>query len=370
MDRLGVYIHIPFCARKCPYCDFYSTKYNKETVSLYVDSIIRNFRAFSLENGKKEIVSVYFGGGTPILLSPSQFYLLLSSLSECFSFSEDIEITTEANPSMSDKNRFSEYRKTGLNRISFGVQSFNETELKSLQRTHTAEGAIRAIENAYSAGFDNISADIMLGIPHQTKESLSSTLETAGDLPLSHISAYMLKIEEGTPFDSDEIIKTLPDDDTTAELYLHTIETLEKKGFLQYEISNFAKKGRQSRHNLLYWESADYIGFGAAAHSCYLGSRFAVPSDIASFTENSIQGKIITDENPCDFSEYAMLRLRLTEGLSLKEAEKRFSFDKETILHRAEKFRKAGLVNVSDDVISLTKNGFLVSNGIISDLVL
>ena len=370
MDRLGVYIHIPFCARKCPYCDFYSTKYDKETVSSYIDALIRNFKAFKEENGKKEIVSVYFGGGTPILLSPSQFDVILSSLFECFSFSDDIEITAEANPSMSDKNKLSLYRKTGINRISFGVQSFNDNELKALKRTHTAEGAIRAIENAYISGFENISADIMLGIPYQTKESLSSTLETAVNLPLSHISAYILKIEENTPFNSDDIRKTLPDDDTVADFYLQTIDTLEKKGFLQYEISNFAKKERQSRHNLLYWKSDDYIGFGAAAHSCYLGSRFAVPSDIASFTENSIQKKIITDDNPCDFSEYAMLRLRLKEGLSLKDAEKKFSFDKETILRRAEKFRKAGLLETDGETLKLTGKGFLVSNGIISDLIL
>lgn len=370
MGRLGVYIHIPFCAKKCPYCDFYSVRYNKDTVSSYIDALVRNFRAFYEENGKKEIVSVYFGGGTPLLLSPPQFDTLISSLSECFSFSDDIEITAEANPSMSDKSKLSDYRKTGLNRISFGVQSFDENELKSLKRTHTAEGAKRAIENAFCAGFENISADIMLGIPYQTKESLSSSLETIGKLPLSHISAYMLKIEENTPFNCEETIKTLPDDDTVADLYLHTIDTLEKKGFMQYEISNFAKEGRQSRHNLLYWKSDDYIGFGAAAHSCYLGSRFAVPSDIADFTENSIQRKIITDENPCDFSEYAMLRLRLKEGLSLKDAEEKFSFDKETILRRAEKFRKAGLVEIHNDTVSLTKNGFLVSNGIISDLIL
>lgn len=369
MDRLGVYIHIPFCAKKCPYCDFYSVRYNKDLVSLYVDALVRNFRAFRDKYGIHKATSVYFGGGTPLLLSPAQLDILLSALSECFEIDENAEITAEANPSMSDKTRLSEYRKTGINRISFGVQSFCDDELKSLGRTHTAEGAKRAIVNAFDAGFENISADIMLGILGQNEESLARTIDITGRLPLSHISAYMLKIEENTPYNCDEIKNALPDDDSVAELYLFACKELEERGFLQYEISNFAKERRQSRHNLLYWKSLDYVGFGAAAHSCFRGSRFAVPCDIGAYIEDIAQQEVITDDNPCTFSEYAMLRLRLCEGLSLHKAKERFSFDEEEILKKAEKFRRNNLLKIENGRIILTRQGFLVSNGIIADLI-
>lgn len=367
---IGVYIHVPFCVGKCPYCDFYSVRYNPADVNDYVDAIIRNLRHFFEENGRVSAKSVYFGGGTPLLLSPSMIYRILSAVETFFEAEQNAEITAEANPTLSSRERLSEYRAAGLDRISFGVQSFNDDELKTLGRIHTADGARKAVENAYAAGFDNISADIMLGIIGQDKLSLENTLDTAGKLPLSHISAYMLKIEDGTRYDCGEIRKALPDEDETADLYLAAVDGLEKRGFGQYEISNFAKEGRESRHNLLYWECGDYVGFGPAAHSCFKGTRYAVPRDIRLFNVSDRQVEEMTEAHPCDFEEYAMLRLRLTNGLSLSECVAKFGADAEKILRLAEPMRENGLLNIKEDRIILTPRGFLVSNGIIERLIL
>lgn len=368
---LGLYIHVPFCVKKCPYCDFYSVRYEKELAERYISALMRNFAAYRERCKEHTVTSVYFGGGTPSLLSPEMISRLLSFVGESFSLSPDAEITMEANPSLSGKDRLSLYRKSGVNRISFGVQSFSDEELSFLGRLHNAEGARKAVLNAYSAGFDNISADIMLGIKGQTLSSLKDTINTAAELPLSHISAYMLKIESGTPFDCDEMRSAVASDDDSAELYLAAVKELERSGFIQYEISNFAKEGRKSRHNLLYWKCGEYVGFGAAAHSCFGGTRYAVPCDIRLFLDSDVQTEEVTEDNPCDFEEYAMLRLRLTEGLSLSDCERKYDVEIKSILQKAEPLEKSGLLRICDnDIITLTPSGFLVSNGVIERLVI
>lgn len=367
---IGLYIHIPFCARKCPYCDFYSVKYDEELADGYVSAVIRNISAYSERYGKINADTIYFGGGTPSLLSPSRIDRIISAAEKKWSVSPDAEISMECNPTLSKREKLGEYRKSGVNRISFGIQSFNDNELKALGRLHTAQGAVRAVENAYGAGFDRISADLMLGIEGQTCESIAENVRILDRLPVEHISAYMLKIEEGTPFDCDEIKNRVPTDEKSADFYIYAAGLLEDAGFRQYEISNFCKQEGYSRHNLLYWKCDEYVGIGASAHSCFRGARYAVPGDIQRFIDADVQTEEVTDDNPCGFEEYAMLRLRLTEGLCLDDCAARFGIDTGEILRKAEIFRKNGLLTTDGGRIALTREGFLVSNGIIAQLVL
>ncbi len=363
MNTLGIYIHVPFCVKKCPYCDFYSVPYEKGISEKYVDAVIRNLRKYS---DKKRITdTVYFGGGTPSLLFPEQIKNILKEISNNFYLSENPEITLEANPNTFDFDKLVKLRSSGVNRISIGIQSMIDSELVFLGRIHTAERAEKAVYDAYKAGFENISCDIMIALPGQTKENIQYSIKKIAEMPVSHISAYILKTEHGTPFDCDRIKNSMPDDDTVAELYLETVRTLEKLGFEQYEVSNFAKKGFESRHNCRYWKCYDYIGIGAAAHSCNNGKRFSVGRNLDEFISEDVQKIEITDEKPCDFEEYAMLRLRLKEGLCLDSIPE----NKYEITKKIPGLVKAGYINYDGKFISLTPEGFLVSNSVIEYLI-
>lgn len=363
MSSLGIYIHVPFCAKKCAYCDFYSENYRKNTVSQYVEAVIRNLKAYSDKSRLTD--TVYFGGGTPSLLSPEQIKIILDTVENNFVLSEKPEITLETNPNTVNFNKLEELRHAGINRLSIGVQSMIDDELKFLGRTHSADRAEKAVIDAYRAGFENISCDVMIALPNQSADSLEYTLDKITSLPIQHISGYILKTESGTPFDCDEIKNSLPDDDLTAELYIKMTETLKNKGFQQYEVSNFALKDFKSRHNCRYWKCLDYIGIGPSAHSCNNGKRFAVERNLNEFISNEVQKVTITDEHPCTFEEYAMLRLRLTEGLDLNA----FPEHKDSILKKIPALIKSGYINYNNDNISLTPNGFLVSNSVIEYLV-
>lgn len=363
MSSLGIYIHVPFCAKKCAYCDFYSENYRKNTVSQYVEAVIRNLKAYSDKSRLTD--TVYFGGGTPSLLSPEQIKIILDTVENNFVLSEKPEITLETNPNTVNFNKLEELRHAGINRLSIGVQSMIDDELKFLGRTHSADRAEKAVIDAYRAGFENISCDVMIALQNQSADSLEYTLDKITSLPIQHISGYILKTESGTPFDCDEIKNSLPDDDLTAELYIKMTETLKNKGFHQYEVSNFALKDFESRHNCRYWKCLDYIGIGPSAHSCNNGKRFAVERNLNEFISNEVQKVTITDEHPCTFEEYAMLRLRLTEGLDLNA----FPEHKDSILKKIPALIKSGYINYNNDNISLTPNGFLVSNSVIEYLV-
>ena len=359
----GIYIHVPFCAKKCAYCDFYSEPYRKNTVENYVSAVLRNIKAYSDKSCIAD--TVYFGGGTPSLLTPEQVGTIIQTTGDNFILSENAEITLETNPNTVDLKKLSAYRKNGVNRISIGVQSMIDTELKFLGRTHSAERAEKAVIDAYNAGFENISCDVMIALPEQSAESLIYTLERITTLPVKHISGYILKIEHGTPFDCDMIKNILPDDDKTADLYIKMVDFLKNKGFLQYEVSNFAVMGYESRHNCRYWKCLDYIGIGTSAHSCHNGKRFAVDRNMNDFIESPVQKITITDDNPCGFEEYAMLRLRLTEGLNIND----FPEHKNSLLKKIPVLIQSGYINYDGNYISLTPSGFLVSNSVIEYLV-
>lgn len=364
-NYIGLYVHIPFCAVKCPYCDFYSTNYTRNNENLYTAAVIRNTEQYGKLCSDRIIDTIYFGGGTPSIISTDNLKKIIDSVFNNFNVDESAEISMEANPNTLNEKRCKEYLSAGINRLSVGIQSFNNEELINLGRKHTALQAENAVITAYNSGFENISCDLMLGIGKQNINTLQKTLEKAVSLPVKHISAYMLKIEENTPFNCDEIINKLPDDETFSEMYLSAVETFENHGFMQYEISNFAKEGFESRHNLKYWKCEEYIGIGSSAHSYFNGKRYAVPSDLQKFISDDIQTENITDEISGDFSEKAMLALRLKSGLSLDECGEQ----KNSIIKKADMLIKNDLAYIEDNKIILTPKGFLVSNQIIEYLV-
>lgn len=344
----GLYIHIPFCRRKCLYCDFYSVAIEEGLAERYTAAVIRNIKAYG-----GQFDTVYFGGGTPILLAP-----YLGEMLRAADIAEGAEITAEANPCEMTDEALDALLEAGVNRISVGVQSFCDNELQALGRRHDSETAEKAMLRARAAGFANISADLMLGIPQQTSDSLTATLERMTALPITHISAYMLKVEENTPFGRNTPV--LPDEDETADMYLQTVDALAQHGFHQYEISNFAKDGCECRHNLKYWRAEEYLGIGPAAHSFLDGRRFGVPRDLNAFLCAERQEEQLTEDAPDPTEERVMLGLRLSEGIP------------ETLwrpLESALKRVPKNYYRIENGILSLTAEGFLLSNEIISLLL-
>ena len=375
---LGIYIHIPFCRRKCIYCDFYSVCDIKLS-DMYVKALNNSIK--NRADDKIKVDTIYFGGGTPTVLTSRQLVSILNTVKDSFDVSPDAEITVEANPCTVTEQSLSELFVGGFNRISFGIQSAVDDELSSLSRLHTYEQAEEAVINAKRAGFLNISADIMIGIINQTRESLIESIDKITSLPVQHISAYMLKVEENTPLDkmiqdNENILMSIADDDELSERYFLMCSRLEEKGFKQYEISNFSKSGFESRHNLKYWRCEEYLGFGPYAHSYFGNKRYFEDCDVVSFTQHNDEPQITyTDTDVDRAEEYIMLSLRLAEGLDI---DRLLSLDKESrysnIVYFAEEINKLSgdkLINISDNKknISLTKKGFLVSNTIIAKLL-
>lgn len=362
---IGIYIHIPFCAKRCPYCDFYSGSYSKDKVERYGKAILRNLEYYSKYDVQAD--TLYFGGGTPSLMEVSSIAEVIQTARECFNMPMDSEITLEANPKTLNLYRLERLRKAGVNRLSIGVQSCIGSELITLGRYHTFKDCKAIVDDAHISGFENVSCDLMVGIPNQTMDSLKYSCETLSQLDIKHISSYMLKVEEGTPYSKDSsILSSLPDDDLVSDMYLKSVEIFKTYGFNQYEISNFAKVGFESRHNLKYWQCVDYLGIGSGAHSCFNGKRFSVPCDRDRFTSEERQSVNVIEENPYTFEEVGMLSLRLSTGFNTS----RYPQRKKSILDRAYPLQRLGYLTVKDDVITLTPKGFLVSNAIIGMLTL
>lgn len=344
----GLYIHVPFCVRKCPYCDFFSMTDLSLTES-YTEAVIRNIKAIN-----DSFSTVYFGGGTPSLLTAEQIHRILSAAE----ILPGAEISMEANPGTAEVNYLRNVKAAGINRLSFGVQSFDDNELNSLGRIHTSEEAVSVILSAEKAGFENISADLMLAVSGQTRNSLYQSLETITALPLTHISAYMLKVENGTPLSLDsELLKKIPDEDETSEMYLEAVQHFENHGFEQYEISNFARPGSECRHNLIYWRCQEYYGIGPSAHGFIDGERFRCGNSLEEFINSPIQNRIPVEKGG-GTSEKAMLSLRLTkEGIPANLFPE--------LENRAEILIQKGLMIKEQGFLRLTAEGCLVSNEII-----
>ena len=359
----GIYIHVPFCGKKCSYCDFYSVCYSGQQAELYVQAVVRNLRHY----GEKSLTAdtVYFGGGTPSLLSGEQISRIMAAIQENFALSGDAEVTLEANPVTLSPRRLEELLSAGVNRLSIGVQSMNDAELRYLGRLHSAERAEKAVLDAFETGFRNISCDLMLALPGQSEELLKQSIDRLCDLPIQHISAYILKVEEGTPFDCDEVRSALPDEEKVSQLYLFAVSELDRHGYQQYEVSNFSIPGYESRHNCRYWKCEDYLGIGPSAHSCHKGVRFAADADIQAFIGAPHQNVTITDPSPCDFTERAMLLLRLSDGLHLAD----FPQQADMLRKKVPPLVAEGYITFDGERIALTPRGFLVSNSVISFLI-
>ncbi len=362
---IGIYIHIPFCKRKCPYCDFYSFKAEENQKDSYLSAVLLALKKWSLKINTS-VDSIYFGGGTPSIFGFERINAVLACIKENFDL-QNVQITVECNPDSATKEFLCEIAKGGVNRISMGVQSSVEKERQLLGRVSEIDEIELAVDNAKKAGIHDISLDLMLGVPFQTMKSLDESIDFLLNLDITHISAYILKIEEGTPFYENKESLALPDENTVCDMYLHTVKRLSDNGFSQYEISNFSKTGYESRHNLKYWHCEEYLGIGPSAHSFLFGKRFYYERDFQSFVKGN---DVIPDGEGGTKEEYIMLSLRLTQGLIFKRFEERFfeAVD-EKIIKKAKFYEKHGLVKCTDDGISLTEKGFLLSNTVIAELL-
>lgn len=364
MKNIGLYLHIPFCRSKCPYCDFYSMRADSGIKEQYTNALKNRIPDEMSKIGCKSD-TLYIGGGTPSVLGADNLDTIVRAATPYLS--ENAEITVECNPYSLTEDFFKSLAFYGVNRISMGLQSAVDEERRILGRLSSSKETQNAVCMAQRAGISNISLDVMLGIPHQTSHSLSETLDFCLSLGIPHISTYILKLEEGTVFFKKQNSLSLPDDDETSEMYLQTCETLEHGGIMQYEISNFAKPRFESRHNLKYWRCEEYLGLGPAAHSFINGKRFYFERDISAFLEGASP---ISDGTGGDFTEYAMLRLRLCEGLNNKEVNQKYGFNiPHEMIEKSEKFIKHSLMDYDGETLRLTKNGFLLSNSILAEIL-
>ena len=374
---LGIYVHIPFCRSKCQYCDFYSLTTKDDKL---LDSFIQAMTAHIKEAGglapNHKVDTVYFGGGTPTFFGADGIATLLAAVRKHFDVTNDAEITFEANPdSVSDK-LLRRLRAEGFNRVSLGIQCDDDEILKKLGRPHNYAQAVTAVERIRAAGFRNLSVDLMYGLPGQTLEGWQDTLRRVLTLNPEHISCYGLKVEERTPLYQYKDLCGIPDDDTQADMYLAAVDILRSKGYRQYEISNFARKGMVSRHNMKYWQGGEYLGFGPDASSDFGGKRFTFVRDLMGYIDGvKGKGEVIAEMQEIPFreraGEYLMTRLRTVSGIYGPEYEKKYLLPFAPLEDALEKQAASGLASKAPDGRwYLTPEGFLVSNSIISDLLL
>ena len=375
MERLSLYIHIPFCVKKCEYCDFYSLC-DLSLREKYVSALIAQIKDFRSEAKNKLVDTIYFGGGTPSLLSGDDMLRIMKAVRSVFRVAEEAEISMEANPGTLNPEKLSAYREAGINRLSLGLQSADPSELKRLGRIHTREEFESSFLLARLEGFQNINVDVMYALPDQTEQTLSDTLDYVIALDPDHISFYGLKIEPETPFGKDETIEdALPVEDTQADMYLNSVEKLENAGFLQYEISNFSKPGFECIHNLKNWKCRDYLGFGPAAHSFFDGKRFSYKKDIDAFLADPLKRDQLYDEyEQLTYGDVAwqfvMLGFRLRLGIDVIEYEERFGDDFDArYLEKMAPFIDKQYILKTKNGYRLSRRGLLISNYILSEIL-
>lgn len=370
---LELYVHIPFCVRKCQYCDFLSGPSDEETKDRYIEALLKEIRAAE-HTEDYEIVSVFIGGGTPSALKAEAIASIMSTLQEQFFFCEDAEVTIEANPGTVDLEKLTIYRNVGINRLSLGLQSTDAEELKLLGRIHSYEEFLKSYEWAREAGFSNINIDLMFAIPGQTGEAWRQHLYQVAELNPEHISAYSLIIEEGTPFAEQNL--DLPDEDTEYQMYEDTAEILERYGYRQYEISNYAKQGYMCRHNVGYWQRREYLGFGLGASSLYRGMRFSNTRRMQEYLKESrnpdqIRKDVTVLSRNERIEEFMFLGLRMTEGISEKKFEENFDVRLMDVYGDIlQKYEETGFMEHIETKWRLTRKGIHVSNHILADFLL
>jgi oxygen-independent coproporphyrinogen-3 oxidase len=370
-NKIGIYVHIPFCHSKCSYCDFVSfPRATEATVNRYMNALFSEIQYWKENSPHATVNSIFIGGGTPSSISPEWIEKLMRHLSESFSIAEDAEISMEANPGTLTPDSIESYKRAGINRISLGLQSTQNEMLQTIGRMHSYETFLGSYQWLRAAGIDNINIDLIFGLPGQDLADWKKTLNKVMDLSPEHISAYALKVEEGTPM-ADWVTRGLvhlPDEDTEREMYHFAIKHLAEAGYAQYELSNFSRPGYLCRHNLIYWENKPYLGIGLAAHSKRFGIRFANTEDINEYCMQIEKGKdavverepIDTDE---DLFETIMLGLRLNRGLNIKQIDRQYGI---VFLERysdiLKKLERESLIVKTADGIALTDLGRDLSN--------
>ena len=373
---MELYLHIPFCVKKCAYCDFLSFPSGQEIQRQYAKRLMEDIGCMGKEYGDIPVYTIFIGGGTPSVLESRLIVDLMEHVNRAFQISDGAEISMEANPGTVTREKLKEYRRAGINRISFGLQSANDRELKLLGRIHTWAEFLESFALARECGFTNLNIDLMSALPGQTCESWKDTLKRVTDLEPEHISAYSLIIEEGTPFGekygSEEGRKLLPDEDSEREMYHETKRFLRECGYERYEISNYAKPGRECRHNIGYWTGVPYLGLGLGASSYMNGSRFAVSSDMQQYLEE--KPGTFTDVEKLTKKdmeeEFFYVGLRMTAGVSLSEFERRFGMSAEEVYPGLmETFVEEKAAEFRGDRFVLTDYGLDVSNYIMAQFL-
>ena len=370
---MEIYIHIPFCIRKCDYCDFLSGPSGPEEQADYLQALLREIQAVEEGEGRS-VSSIFIGGGTPSVLDERLLGDILREIRNRFKMEEDAEITIEVNPGTANIGKLQAYREMGINRLSIGLQSPEDRELKILGRIHNYGQFLETYQEARTVGFDNINIDLMSAIPDQTYEGWVKNLRTVAELEPEHISAYSLIVEEGTPFAARKL--NLPDEDTEYNMYEATAQILKEYGFEQYEISNYARKGRKCRHNVGYWTRQDYLGFGLGASSLYGKERFANTADMKKYLENSKNPEKIREKEPSltredEMAEFMFLGLRMTKGISKADFQRCFGCTIESVYGEVlEKYESMELLLEKDGRIFLSREGIHVSNSIMAEFLL
>ena len=378
--EVEIYIHIPFCVRKCAYCDFLSGVAEKKTIETYVEKLIDEIYIHAVSNREIIVTTIFFGGGTPSILSGNQMQRIMAFLRAGFLIAEDAEISMEINPGTVTKEKLEAYREAGINRISFGLQSTNNEELKLLGRIHTFEEFLESFKLARECGFDNINVDLISAIPRQTVESWQESVRQVVSLEPEHISAYSLIIEEGTAFarvygEGAKGEEELPSEEDERLMYQVTEEILENAGYHRYEISNYAKEGKECRHNLGYWEGKNYLGIGLGASSLIDNVRYKNTDDLQKYLEQSSDLEVIQEDREVlskieQMEEYIFLGLRKMRGISIKEFESVFGKSLEECYgENIKRMVQAGLLVIEDDFLRLTKRGIDVSNYVFAEIL-
>ena len=381
--ELELYIHIPFCVKKCAYCDFLSGPQDEETIEQYVVSLLDEIHAHGSNVelvASYEVTSIFFGGGTPSILEESQIKQVMEVLNDVFQVKQDAEITIEANPGTVTQEKLETYRACGINRISFGLQSTNNEELKLLGRIHTYEEFLESYQLARECGFDNINVDLISAIPKQTLASWEETLQNVIKLNPEHISAYSLIVEDGTPFakvygEGCPGEKDLPNEEEERKIYYRTEELLKAAGYHRYEISNYAKEGKECRHNLGYWERKEYLGIGLGSASLIDNTRYKNTDDLTCYMKhagklNAIQEDIQVLFQKEQMEEFMFLGLRKMKGISETEFKDCFDIEVDKCYRdQLDKLEREKLLERKDECIRLTSRGIDISNYVLSEFI-
>ncbi|MGI6095845.1 MAG: radical SAM family heme chaperone HemW [Lachnospiraceae bacterium] len=377
-QEMGLYLHIPFCMQKCAYCDFLSWADSPQKQEMYVQALVKEIQSYKEMAENYRVPTVFLGGGTPSILASEQTARIMEALHEVFSIEQDAEITTEANPGTVDKEKLCTYRSCGMNRISFGLQSAEEADLKMLGRIHSWETFLESYEMARNTGFSNMNVDLISAIPGQSAEAWRKNLEKVTALEPEHISAYSLIVEEGTPFYEmqEKGVLSLPDEEEERQMYEDTGTMLQEAGYQQYEISNYAKPGMECRHNCSYWKRKNYLGLGLGSASLLENRRFHNTRDWTVYMENSGHPVRMREEEEVlsvqeQMEEFMFLGLRMTDGISGSRFYQLYGKTVEEVYGPViDKYETMGFLGRAGDRIFLSRAGISVSNVILSEFLL